>query len=240
MTFFNPTQPILCEKNLDFNTTDLQKMKCIKVKFLEKTPFSSIYTCIDQSFIAWGFIAGFIFISAQFLAVSWLTQAIFWSILTIIGIIAMIILTHAWVKQEKLQWLLYLWSFLMLFGLLITDLGVVFGWAFVLINLCHIWLILSAIGYFLTGLGMHSRALFIAAIIHFMPIFCLPFFTGWQFLITGLIMMSNLLIFSDKQWDRVLPRDINYSKKYDSNSHFNLMITSPSYVLINPIFTNKK
>jgi hypothetical protein len=213
MNFFNPKQPILCEKNIPSNAENLREMKCVKFTILNKTPLSGIYTCIDQAFIIWGLIAGFIFITAQFLPISWLDQAIIWSILTFVGILVMAVLTYSWVKLEQLEWLLYLWVVLMLVGIFITDLGIFCSWGLVLINLCNLWLLLSAIGYFLTGFGMHSRALFLAAIIHGGAIFLLPMVGSWQFLVTGLVMMSNLLLFAEKQWDRLLPRDLDSLKK---------------------------
>ena len=220
MSFFNPKQPILCKKNISSDDENLNQMKCIEVKMPSTVPLSGIYTCIDQAFIIWGLIAGIIFIVAQFFPIGWSEQAIIWSILTIIGTITMFSLTYSWVKQEKLRWILYLWISLMLFGVAITDLGIFCSWGLVLINLCNFWLLLSAIGYLLTGFGMRSRALFLAAIIHGLAIFLLPNFSSWQFLVTGLVMMSNLLLFSEKQWDRLLPRELNSLKKFKFNPLF--------------------
>lgn len=206
MSFFNPNQPILCRKKLVWSPEDRQRMRCIDLKLSNKNPLSGIYTSIDQTFLIWGLISGIIFITAQFSPINWLYQAIIWSILTMVGIIAMIVLTFYWVKFQKLEWLIYLWGGLMLIGLFITDLAIFYGWGQVLINLCPIWLFLSAIGYLGTGLGLRSRALFLAAFIHGMAILFLPMVVSWQFLVTGLIMMSNLFLYSEKQWDRVLPR----------------------------------
>lgn len=36
----------------------------------------------------------------------------------------------------------------------------------------------------------------------------LPLFAGWQFATTGLVMMSNLFLFSEGQWDMLLPREL--------------------------------
>lgn len=229
MTFFNPIQPILCQKNISSNSEDLRKMNCIDIKIFQKTPLSGIYTCIDQAFIIWSLIAGIIFITAQFLPISWINQAIVWTVLTVIGTIEMIFLTHSWVKSERLKWLLYLWSSLMLIGVVITDLGVFFAWGIVLVNLCNLWLLLSAIGYLLTGIGMRSRALFLAAIIHGLSIFILPMTGSWQFLATGLIMMTNLLLLAEKQWDRLLPRDIKSFKIVKEKVNLNLYLKKRIY-----------
>jgi hypothetical protein len=213
MSFFNPNQPILRRKQVSSDPQAWEDMRCINLKFADQTPLSGIYTCLDQTFIIWSLIEGIIFISAQFLPLNWLDQAILWSILSLIGTVAMIILTYAWVKLEGLRWLLLSWSSLMLIGILVTDLGIFYGWGLVLINLCNLWLLLSALGYLLTGWGMRSRAFFIAAIIHIAAIFCLPMVGSWQFLVTGLVMMSNLLLFAEHQWDMTLPKKRNPCSK---------------------------
>jgi hypothetical protein len=158
--------------------------------------------------VIWGVIAAAIFTTAQFLPMSWLNQAIIWTIITGLGTGAMVILTYSWVKLERLAWLLYLWVGLMLTGVVVTDLAIFCGWGMILMNLCNLWLILSALGYLGTGLGMRSRAFLVAATIHGLATFILPMVGGWQFLVTGLVMMSNLLLFAEVRWDRLLPREI--------------------------------
>lgn len=44
----------------------------------------------------------------------------------------------------------------MLVGTLLTDLGIFLNWGFVLLNLCPIWLGLSALGYLGTGWGSRN------------------------------------------------------------------------------------
>ena len=60
---------------------------------------------------------------------------------------------------------------------------------------------MSAVGYLVTGLGLRSRALLIAATIHLLALVALPYFIGWQFLLTGLVMTTNLLFLAQVQWD---------------------------------------
>ena len=108
----------------------------------------------------------------------------------------------------------------MLGGVIITDLGILQGWGLVLMNLCPLWLGLSAIGYFCTGLGLRSRAFIIAGIFHILGIFALPYCIGWQFLATGLIMTANLLMFAETQWDMRLPID-NYDVLTPEQKEFN-------------------
>ncbi|ACK73689.1 conserved hypothetical protein [Gloeothece citriformis PCC 7424] len=201
MTFFNLSVPILRRKEWTFKNQTHEKLLEIKVKIKQKTLFSSVYTCIDQAFILWGLISAAIFFTAQFFPISWITQAIIWSGVSLIATLGMIILTYNWAKKENLRWLLYCWAVLMTAGVIVTDSGIFLGWSWVLMNLSHLWLGLSVIGYILTGWGMRSRAFFIAAVLHFLGMAILPLVMGWQFLTTGLIMMLNLLVFAQTQWD---------------------------------------
>lgn len=226
MNFFKPQQPILQKKKLSLNSEELGLMKCLRVKSLEKLNLCGLYTCVDQAMLIWGIISGFIFICAQFLPISWVDQAIFWSIITLLGVVLMSLLTYSWSVSERVLQVVYVWGFLMITGVMITDYGIVSGWGLLLGHLCELWLILSAIGYSLTGLMLRSRAFFLAAIIHSLTIIILPSLMGWQFLTTGLVMMSNLLIFSEGQWDMLLPREI---KNYSSGNKFTIFASNLVY-----------
>jgi hypothetical protein len=222
MPFFKPEQPILQKKLLSTNPQQLTLMKSLTIKPLEIINLSGIYTCVDQAMAIWGVIAAIIFMTAQFSAINWTTQAIFSSIITLVALVAMITLTHTWTVLEKISWLLYSWVFLMLVGILITDCAIAYHWGFMLSHLCELWLILSSIGYLLTGWGMRSRAFFIATIIYGITVLILPYVSGWQFGVTGLVMMSNLLIFAEARWDMLLPRELReYSEvvTYKNQSH---------------------
>lgn len=218
MSFFKPHQPILQKKQLSFNPQQLVSLGCLKVTPLQFLNLSGIYTCIDQVMICWGIVAGIIFLSAQFLPINWTDQAIFWSIITLIAVILMITLTHSWTSMEGLSWLLYGWVALMVIGVIITDCSIVYHWGIMLSHLSHLWLLLSAIGYGLTAWGVRSRAFVLATIIHSVSIFFLPWCGSWQFAFTGLIMMSNLLIFAEGQWDMLLPKE---SKEYPTPTIIN-------------------
>ncbi len=220
MSFFNLTEPILRSKQYNLDYQDLQGLLHLDLKIKDKTLFSNIYTRIDQVFIVWGLISSAIFVTGQFAPISWTTQAIFWSILTAIGTIAMTVLTYFWVKVERLQWILYGWSLLMLVGVVLTDCGIFLGWGQVLMHLCHIWLGLCAIGYLLTGWGLSSRALATAGLFHLLGIALLPYVMGWQFLTTGLIMVASLLILAETQWDMRRPIK-NYAVLSDQQMQFN-------------------
>ena len=114
MTFFNSTEPIIRSKQEALDFQDRKGLLRIHIELGDKTLVSALYTRIDQVFIIWGLISAIIFITAQFLPLSWMIQAGFWTVLTLIGTIAMVCLTNFWVKVERLQWILYFWVSLML------------------------------------------------------------------------------------------------------------------------------
>lgn len=224
MTFFNPAEPLLRCKQEALDFQDRRGLLVIQWKIADKTLFSALYTRIDQTFIIWGWISAGIFISAQFLPLSWIIQAIMWSALSIIGTSAMVILTHFWVKVERLRWILYQWVALMLFGVALTDLSIFLGWGEVLMRLCPLWLGLSAIGYVCTGVGMRSRTFLFNALVHLLGICMLPYVGGWQFLATGVIMGASLLLLAEFQWDMRPPIE-HYNllspeqKKFNQEQH---------------------
>lgn len=209
MTFFNPAEPIIRSKQESLDFQDRQGLIYFHLRIRNKTLFSTFYTRIDQVFLLWGLISAAIFISAQFIHLSWVIQAGYWSVLTLIGTVGMVELTHFWVKVERLQWLLYGWVILMLGGVVLTDFSIFLGWGEVLMRLCPLWLGLIAFGYFCTGVGMRSRAFITASIIHLLGIATLPYVGGWQFLATGIVMALSLLIFAGVQWDMRPPIEYN-------------------------------
>ncbi|HEY9769032.1 MAG TPA: hypothetical protein V6C71_11150 [Coleofasciculaceae cyanobacterium] len=220
MLLFNSVEPIIRRKQHALDFQDRQGLVTLKLQISNKILFNSIYTRIDQVFGFWGLITAIIFFTAQFAPINWTTQAAFWSVLTVFGTVVMSVLTNFWVKVERLRWVLYAWIVLMLGGVAITDLGILWGWGTVLMHLCHLWLGLSAMGYFCTWLGLRSRAFAIAGLFHLLGILILPLCTGWQFLATGLIMTANLLIFAETQWDMRPPID-NYSLLTEKQKEFN-------------------
>jgi hypothetical protein len=209
MTFFNPTEPIIRSKQEQLDFQDRQGLLRFHLAIGNKTLISAFYTRIDQVFVVWGLICATIFLTAQFSPISWLIQAGFWSVLTLIGTVSMVVLTHFWVKVERLKWLLYCWVMLMVTGVVVTDLSIFLGWGEVLMNLCPMWLGLSAVGYFCTGIGMRSRAFSLAGIVHLLAIILLPYVGGLQFITTGLVMAANLLMFAEVQWDMRPPISYN-------------------------------
>ena len=220
MVLFNSAEPIIRRKQHALDFQDRQGLLQLKLEISNKTLFNNVYTRIDQVFVVWGIITAVIFFTAQFAPIDWITQAVFWSVLTGIGTIGMAVLTYFWVKVERLRWVLYSWMALMLGGMVVTDLGITQGWGFVLMHLCQLWLGLSAVGYFCTGWGLRSRAFIMAGMFHIVGIFVLSACIGWQFLATGLIMTANLLMFAETQWDMRLPID-NYGVLTEEQKEFN-------------------
>lgn len=219
MSFGYFTQPLLQQKQSALDVQDLQGLWQLNWKVGKTTLFNKFYTRLDQVFLLWGLIAALIFTTAQFINLSWQTQAVFWSVLSLVGTASMITLTWFWTSVERLRWIGYCWAGLMLGGVVLTDLGVFWGWGGVLICLCPLWLGLCAVGYCLTGLGMRSQTFFWMGLVHLLGIFILPYVLEWQFLTTGIIMALSLLLLAELQWDMRSP--INYSHLTPEQKQFN-------------------
>ena len=203
----NRTQPLLRFKQKDLDIQDLCGLLKIYGRIGQKTLFYRLYTRIDQVFLLWGLITGIIFITAHFFPISWHFQAITWSVLTLVGSGVMAYLTHFWVTVEQLRWIVYLWIGLMVVGLGITDVGIFAGIGVILINLCPLWLGLTAIGYMVMGIGMSSQTFMLSGFIHVLGIELLRYFVQWQFLATGFIMASCLFLLAELQWDMRPPME---------------------------------
>ena len=113
----------------------------------------------------------------------------------------MSLLAWFWVRVEQLRWVIYTWAALMLAGVGLTDGGIFLGWGWVLLNLCQLWLGISALGYLLTGWGLRSRTLTAAGAIHILGIALLPYFGAYPFLFSGTVIAGTLLFLSEVQWD---------------------------------------
>ncbi len=201
MTYFNPNAPLLCRKQGVLDLPDIPGLWRFHWQIGNFTLFSTFYTQLDQACIVWGVISLIIFATAQFVPVSWVTQAVWWSVLSVMGTVGMMTLTPSWLRKEGLGWILDSWIGLMLFGVVITDLGIFLGWGWVLMNLCPLWLGLVAIGYLCTGVGMRSRTLILTALVHLLSIPILSYVGTWQFLTTGIIMGGSVLLLAEFQWD---------------------------------------
>lgn len=202
MSFFNPNAPLLCCKQSVLELPqEIPGIWRFHWQLGNITLLSTFYTKLDQVCLLWGVISIGIFTIAQYLPIDWVTQAVWWSILTIVGTAGMVALTPSWVRKEGLGWVIDSWAILMLLGTVLTDLGIFLGWGTILINLCPLWLGLVAVGYFCTGLAMHSRTLLLTGVVHLLSIGILPYLEPWQFLITGIIMGGSSILLAVLQWD---------------------------------------
>lgn len=220
--------PIVSLKQSAFQVGDLPGLWRIHWQIKGVTLVSTFYTQHDQACILWGLTSAAIFGMAQFLPVSWIAQTIFSSALTLIAVIGMLALTQRWVKLENLDWVLYCWVTLMLVGMVLTDLSVFLGWGTVLMNLCPLWLGLSAIGYLLTGIRMRSRLILLTAIIHLLAILILPYVGGWQCLTTGIVVGGSVLLLAVLQWDAngVCTYQADYQKAFPEHEQLPSMQNS--------------
>lgn len=201
MTFFNPNVPLLSRKPNVLTLPDSPGLWRCHWQVRSMILVSTFYTALDQVCLIWGVISIAIFVTAQFCPMSWMTQSIWWSSLTLMGSVGMVVLTPSWLREDGLGWVLDSWVYLMLLGVALTDLSIFLGWGEVLINLCPLWLGLVALGYLGTGLGMRSRTLIITGLVHLVAISILPYAGAMQFLATGIVMGGTSLLLAVFQWD---------------------------------------
>lgn len=201
MAFFSSTEPPFRTKQHALDFQDLWGAWRLEFRLGRQTLFSARYTRVDQAFLLWGLLSISLFAIGQLLPLSWTTQAVAGSVLTVLGMIGMAALTLFWAKVESLAWLIHLWVGLMLLGVLLTDYGIWCGSSLILMHLCPLWLGISAMGYLITGSGLRSRAFLIIAGVHLGSICLLPLMATWQFLGTGIVIGGSLLLLAQVQWD---------------------------------------
>jgi hypothetical protein len=219
MNFFRSAEPLLRPKQEALDFQDLKGLWRINWQIGDSLILSRFYTRIDQIFVIWGLVTAVIFATAQFFPISWATQALIWTGLTLLATVSMAALAWFWVAIERLRWVVYCWAGLMLLGVALTDLGIFGGWWPILMYLCPLWLGLCAIGYVCTGFGMQSRTFVLMGLIHLSGIPLLQSIPNYQFLITGLIMSGSLLLLSEVQWDMRPP--IEFAMLTDAQRAFN-------------------
>ena len=201
MSFLDPTNPIIRGKQEQLTFQDIKGLWRINLKIGNFTLYSGFHTRIDQVFLLWGGLVFIIFAIAQFFPISWTNQAYWWSVLTAGATLGMIALSYCWSRIEGVIWIIYWWSLLLLVGVGLTDFGIFCGVGSILLNLCPLWLGLSALGYWVTGMGLRSRTFILAGLLHLLGIFLLPYLAQWQFLATGTIIGGILLLLAELQWD---------------------------------------
>lgn len=201
MNFFNFDIPVVARKQSAFAICDLPGLWRVHWQINQRVILSTFYTRHDQACLLWAAVSALIFLTAQFIPLSWLAQAAIATGLTVICAGAMVALTFRFTVAEQLSWVLYGWSLLMLVGTVITDLSLLLGWGTVLGHLCSLWLGISGVGYLITGLGMRSRAFLLIAAVHFLTIYLLPTIGAWQPLATGMVISGSALLIAEIQWD---------------------------------------
>ncbi|MBD1846986.1 hypothetical protein H6F89_26985 [Cyanobacteria bacterium FACHB-63] len=199
--WFSFTSPLLRRKRSAFDIEDLPGLWRVHWQLGDKTVFSTFYTRIDQACLLWGVISTLIFSIAQFWMVDWQLQAVLWTGLTVVGTIAMLRLSRHWRTIKPLNDVINAWVFLMVFGVVLTDLGVFLGWGYILLNLCQLWLVIDGVGYLYTGAKMQSRAFAFIGLLNLAGLTILPIVSEWQFLATGLITGISTLLMAELQWD---------------------------------------
>ncbi|MBE9068613.1 hypothetical protein IQ260_18365 [Leptolyngbya cf. ectocarpi LEGE 11479] len=161
---------------------------------------STYLTRLDQALVLWGMASAAIFCVAQFYRIDWSIQATLWSVFS--GAVTLIAgqLTWFWVSSRNQRWILYHWSLLILIGLGLTDCSIWMGWGSLLAHLCSLWLGISALGYFVTGIGIQAPALLFLGILHSLVIPILAVLPPWQFLLTGVVISGSLFCLAAFQW----------------------------------------
>ncbi|AFZ18439.1 hypothetical protein [Allocoleopsis franciscana] len=221
MSFFDNSVPPLCCKPTNLDISPQQKVLYLSWGRGKHRFYLRIYTRVDLACLLWALVLIPIFVTPQFFALSWTVQAGLWSSLSLIGLAAMVAMSHEWVKVERVSWVLYCWVILILIGLLVTDLGIILIWSGVIANLCSLWLGLSALGYWCTGLALHSRAIIAAGFFQLLSIGVLPYVRSWQFLFTGSVMVLALILLAEFRWD-ILPSQLR--NKASNSSYSQLQI----------------
>ena len=198
---FNSELPPLRRKLSAFDIEELPGLWRVHWQIGNVTLFSSFYTRIDQACLLWGLISGFIFITAQFSEWDWGLQAWVWSGLTLLGVASTALISPYWMKIQPLNQVFSAWVWLMAAGTIVTDLSILCGWAEVLLQLCPVWLLLTAMGYFYTGLEMRSRGFLVIGLIPAIGILAMPYLGAWQFSVTGMLIGVSMLLLAELQWD---------------------------------------
>jgi hypothetical protein len=210
MSFFDYSAPLMRCKQIHAGIYSDHELWLIDWQLGPHRVYSNIYTGADQACLAWAIFVFPIFIVGQFLPLDWRIQAISWTVISLIGVLMMLHLAKRWAKKRCVSWLLYCWSSLILMGLIVTNLGIFWGWGRVLINLCSLWLGICAVGYCCTGIALHSRAFIATSLIHWLAILLLPYVSGLQFLFTGTVIVFFLLLLAEFQWDMRIKNPANY------------------------------
>jgi hypothetical protein len=201
MSFFNVEIPIFTPKKSAFEIAEMPGLWRVHWQINDRVIYSSFYTRHDQACLLWGTISALVFVMAQFFPWNWMTQTLIATALTLVGVVGTVGLTWRFALVERLSWVLGSWILLMLSGAIVTYQGIFGSWAWILPQICPIWLSLSGIGYLMTGFGMRSRLFLLLSLVHLAAIVILPYFPAWKPFITGLVISGSAFLIAEFQWD---------------------------------------
>lgn len=194
-------QPIFCFKQTLPPPEERIGLITLRYPLPGGTVRETYYTRLDQALILWGGVTAIIFLTAQFSYWDWHTQAIADSTLTVSATWLTGKLAWPWATARKARWVVGFWSGLMLSAIVLSDYGIVTSNSLILQHLCTGWLGVCALGYFVTAIGMKSRALTLVAMVHLCAVLVVREFIPWQFLLTGSILTLSLCLLGTLQWD---------------------------------------
>jgi hypothetical protein len=200
LSFLTAQTPVFSRKPPLPNPEELPGLLRLHWEISGRVILDTYYTRLDQSLALWGTLTAVIFLTAQLSHLAWIVQALAWSTLTLMAIAMTFWLAWPWATVKQFRWVIYLWSLLMLSGICLTDYGIFRGSGIILSNLCPGWLSLCALGYWLTGVGIHALALIGIGFVHLGAIPLLALFPGGQFSVTGSVMAGSLWVLAVWQW----------------------------------------
>ena len=159
------------------------------------------FTRLDQALMLWGGVTAIIFGTVQLSRLTWFTQAAIASILTLGATLATVGLAWGWATVKQARWVIGVWAVLMVGAIALNDYGVFTGNGLILRHLCCGWLGLCGVGYWVTAMGMRSRALAGVGLVHWVAIPVIGAMPSWQFSLTGSTLTLSLWLLGTLQWD---------------------------------------
>ena len=194
-------QPIFCWKRVLPDPEERPGLIALSCRLPGGRVLETYFTRLDQALLLWGGVTAIIFLTAQFSYLDWLTQAFYDSILTISATAITVCMTWQWATVKQVRWILGIWSIVMVFAIGLSDYSIVAGNGLILQHLCTAWLSACAIGYFITAIGLSSRAMMLVGCMHLVTVAACWSFLPWQFLIAGSVLTCSLWMLGLLQWD---------------------------------------
>ena len=194
-------RPIFCWKRALPGLEERAGLMTISWRSSGGRVFKTYFTRLDQALLLWGGVTSIIFLTAQFSSLDWLTQAFYDSLLTIAATAMTVCMTWQWASVKRVRWILGIWSIVMMSAIGLSDYSIVVGNGLILQHLCTGWLSACALGYFITAIGLRSRAMMLVGFVHLGAVAACGSFLPWQFLLTGSVLTCSLWMLGILQWD---------------------------------------